>query len=455
MSCNGECKKCNACSNGSYMSDDSLGLFHKWYADTWNLVYPDKPIGDKSIKTITIVSNEDCNFKCSYCYQQHKTPKRLTKEIAKKIVDFILDDEKLNNYADSKTNPCVILDFIGGEPLLNIDVIDYFVDYFKYKATILNHIWATNYMVNMSSNGSLYTKPKVQEFIKKNNQHVSIGISIDGTKQLHDSCRVYPDGRGTYDDVIKNINVWKTQRATTTTKITIAPENLPYIPEAIIHLFDIGFDTVSANVVFEDVWSDINYAKQYYVLLKELADKIIDNDLYKTHYTSLFSEIIGTPIPETDNQNWCGGDGSMIAFGTDGTVYPCLRYMSFAMINKREPLVIGHVDTKIDAKEDSKIIQDLTKITRRSQSTDECFYCPIAKGCAWCSALNYDLFGTADKRTTYICDMHKARVLANRYFWQKLYLKLDIKKEFEFHVPKEMALKIISSEEYDMLLNLK
>jgi hypothetical protein len=52
----------------------------------------------------------------------------------------------------------------------------------------------------------------------------------------------------------------------------------------------------------------------------------------------------------------------------------------------------------------------------------------VAKGCGWCSAYNYEEFGTINKRTTYICIMHKARVLANNYYWNKLYKKLNIKK---------------------------
>ena len=70
-------------------------------------------------------------------------------------------------------------------------------------------------------------------------------------------------------------------------------------------------------------------------------------------------------------------------------------------------------------------------ITRRSQSTDECFNCPIAGGCAWCSAYNYQITGTPDKRVTYICVMHKARVLANEYYWHLL------GEEYAVEVPPE------------------
>lgn len=77
-------------------------------------------------------------------------------------------------------------------------------------------------------------------------------------------------------------------------------------------------------------------------------------------------------------------------------------------------------------------------------------------GCAWCSAYNYEETGSVNKRVTYICPMHKARILANVYYWNKLFKKLNIEKEhiFKMNLPKEEALKIISIDEYNLLLSL-
>ena len=82
--------------------------------------------------------------------------------------------------------------FIGGEPLLEIDLIDYFMRYFRQKAVELNHRWAIHYMISISTNGILYNNPKVQQFIRKNQGRLSLTITIDGNKELHDSCRLFP-----------------------------------------------------------------------------------------------------------------------------------------------------------------------------------------------------------------------------------------------------------------------
>src|SRR3712207_3170723 len=127
----------------------------------------------------------------------------MSKEVAKQAVDFIFDKEKINGYYDFEVSPAVIIEFIGGEPLLEIELMDYIVEYFKFKAFELNHPWAENYMISLTSNGILYNDEKVQEFLRKNPGKVSVGITIDGNKELHDSCRVFPDGSGSYDIVEK------------------------------------------------------------------------------------------------------------------------------------------------------------------------------------------------------------------------------------------------------------
>jgi hypothetical protein len=96
----------------------------------------------------------------------------------------------------------------------------------------------------------------------------------------------------------------------------------------------------------------------------------------------------------------------------------------------------------------------LSNITRRTCSTDECFNCPIAAGCAWCSGYNYEEFGTPKSRATYICIMHRARALANYYYWGTIQKKCLGKREIELFLPKEQALQIIDEKEYNKLLSL-
>ena len=404
---------------------------------------------DMIVKNITFVTNETCNLRCTYCYEVHKSKKMMTREIAKQAIDAIFDKEKMSDYI-TDFNKCVVIEFIGGEPFINIDVIEFISEYFLYKATILNHPWAINYMFNITTNGTLNNTPRVKRWIEKYSRRLSMGITIDGDKQLHDSCRIFHDGSGSYDTVVESVKYAIKHYGMKSTKITFAPENIDKINTAIPHLFEVGLTELNANCVFENVWKD-EHVNLFFNELIKLADYIIDNDIYKYGFCSIFDNKIGQPLSPSDNKNFCGGTGQMLAIGVDGKFYPCIRYMKYALSNpnsKEQP--IGDIINGIKPKDEQPFLKELTKITRRSQSTDECFYCSVAQGCAWCSGLCYDIFGTANKRTTFICKMHKSRVLANFYYWNKLFEKLNIDEHFILNLNID-EIKFITNNNFDII----
>ena len=416
---------------------------------------------DIKAKTVTFVVTEDCTLRCSYCYECHKNNKnKMSLETAKKCVDLLFEEDMKNSpYINEREATALILEFIGGEPLLEIELIDNIMDYFLKKAVSLNHRWKTEYMISMISNGTQYFTEPVQKFIEKYKKRLSISITIDGNKMLHDSCRLFPDGSPSFDIAQKAYIDLLNRGLTKSTKMTIAPANLPYLAEAIEEL--ISYDKVEyvpANPVYEEMWT-LEQAQEYYNQLKQLASWMIENNIYETKNTTLFEEyeILGRNTPNKEDQNYCGGTGKMLAFAPSGDVYPCLRYLPFSLKNKdkRKKMIIGNKDHGLKATEEEKEIFDtLESITRHSQSPKKCLDCPISAGCGWCSAWNYDYYGTPNRRFTGICNMHKARVLANVWYWNTLYRKLDMSERFPMNVPKDWALEIISEEEYNNLVEL-
>ena len=567
------------------------------YNDMIARLYPTKGKPDKNAtnndkvlsRTVTFQVTDSCNLACTYCYQINKGKRVMKFETAKKLIDMILtEDERLNGYIGLKKSPSLIIEFIGGEPFLQVELMDQICDYFIDKAIELQHPWANNFAISICSNGVLYFDEKVQQFLNKYKNKISFSITIDGNKELHDACRVFPNGNPSYDLAVAGATDWINRGNYMGSKITIAPENLPYLYDAILHMVELGYQEINANVVYENVWEH-HHAIEYYKQLIKIADYFIDNDLVDDYYLALFSEDFFKPMEEEENENWCfragtkvltpygnrniedlrvgdlvisgsgiermvenvtthyaedtyiveakdvetiyttsehpflvkrpennepewvpayqlkssdliaiyndgktiwttvysstptepyevynltvaedhtfiangvivhncGGVGSMLSCDPDGYLYPCIRYMESSLGEDQESIRIGHVDTGIaQTEKECKWVDCLNCITRRSQSTDECFYCPIAKGCSWCSAYNYQETGTPNKRVTYICDMHKARSLANVYYWNTWYLKKNIDKVFEMHCPKEWALEIISEEEYNKLIKI-
>lgn len=412
-----------------------------------------KPIHALSMP-VTFQITDACNLCCSYCYQINKGHRVMSLETAKKAIDLIMSGEKgFHEYINPEKSPGIILEFIGGEPFLQVDLIDQIIDYFREKAVENYSQWANLFMVSICSNGTLYNEPKVQRFLKKHRQHLSFSVTLDGNKELHDSCRVFPDGSGSYDLAYSAIKDWMSKGYYMGSKITLAPANVSYTFDASKHMFEMGYDEININCVYEEGWT-LDHAKILYDQLKMVADYMLEND-YEDYYYAMFDEAFFKPKDPEDVQNWCGGDASMLAIDPDGKLYPCLRYMESSLGGQQEPMVIGDVDNGMMMRpEERKRVECLRCITRRTQSTDECFNCPIAEGCSWCSAYNYQTFGTADHRATYICPMHKARSLANVYFWNLYYRKHGEDKHFEMHCPKDWAVPIIGEEEYNMLLEL-
>lgn len=380
---------------------------------------------------ITFVVTEDCNLRCKYCYISGKASEKVMSiETAKKAVDYLLDNPEMFN------SEAVVWNFIGGEPTLETDLIDQICDYIKTETYRRNHKWGNCYRFNICTNGILYGTDKFQKLMKKNKSNMSVGITIDGTKEKHDLQRVYPDGSGSYDDVIKNVELWKKQFGNPVTKVTIGHADLPYLAESIIHLWNIGLETIPANVVYEDAWEDgddILFEQQ----LIKLADYVLDNKLWNTYSCTLFTEHIGYPLTKDDKKKNHCGTGKMLAIDYRGNLYPCVRFMQYSL-NRQNEFSVGNIYEGIDLDK----VRTFYGLDASVQSTDECLNCEVAVGCGWCQGNNYDSADsdTMFQRSTYICKMHKARVRAVNYYWEKLKERASIERQW---MPKKKHLYFI------------
>ncbi len=382
-------------------------------------------------KSITFIVTKDCQLACKYCYLVGKNNvERMSWDTAKKAIDYIIANE-----ADMPEES-VVFDFIGGEPLLEVELIDKICDYLKVEMYNKQHHWFNSYRISITTNGLNFNNEKVQSFVKKNRNHLSITITIDGTEKKHDINRVYKvSGKGSYKDVVKNIPLWLEEFPLESTKVTISSADIPYIKESVLHLYGLGIHQVNINCVFENPWKEGD-DKLFENQLIELADAIIDGRYYVDYANSFFMDFIGKPQdPEIHNVNWCGA-GMMLAVDSKGLFYPCNRFSQFSL-SKKKAWVIGDVESGIIKNR----LRPFLTLDRCTQSRPECIDCEVASGCGWCQGENYDSAETptAYQRATAICKMHKARVRANNYYWNKLYRKLELegkREEFEANKPK-------------------
>ena len=121
----------------------------------------------EKVKQVTFIVTKDCQLACKYCYLVGKNSNEtMSFEVAKKAVDYILS-EKVQDYS-------VVWDFMGGEPFIEIDLIDQICDYIKGELFWRDHPWLNSYMFNITTNGINYHQKTVQEFIAKNHCHLNI-----------------------------------------------------------------------------------------------------------------------------------------------------------------------------------------------------------------------------------------------------------------------------------------
>lgn len=422
------------------------------YNDFLRRMYPELISGGEMringdhCRDITIQVTEDCNLRCSYCYQHHKTKNQMSFQTAKEFIDLILDsDERSNSYITSTQSIGAIIDFIGGEPWLEVELIDKVSRYFIAECFRRRHPWATRFMFSICSNGVLHFDENVQDYIRRNRQHMSYSVTVDGDKELHDSCRVDEAGNGSYDRAMAAVRDYYGNGGRIGSKMTIAPANVQYVARAVENLVDEGYRQINLNCVYEEGWTN-EHAAELYRQLKVLADWLKENDHLEDVRLSIFDERHCKPKHPDDDKNWCGGCGLMLAVNHTGSIYPCLRYMESSVGDAREPYIIGTVEDGINVLDEHRArVAEMAKVTCSSQSSEECIKCPIAAGCGWCSAYNYEITGSVNRRVTYICCMHKARSLAT-YYYQKLR-----GTDAALYCPREWAEPIIGKEEYDRL----
>ena len=405
--------------------------------------------------THTYVANNMLVHNCTYCYQEHKSPMRMKFETAKKFIDHLLNDDY--GYINRYNSPAIIIEFIGGEPLLEVKLTRQIYEYFLDRCYELNHPWFTLHRVSICSNGLQYFDEDTQEFFKDYASNISFNISIDGNKQLHDSCRIQPNGQGSYDIAMAALNHFNAHYTSErNSKMTLAPSNVKYLFDSVIDFINNGMKCINLNCVFEEGWTRETANIEYYQL-KQLANYLIDNNLENT-YIALFTDRQEGVQDKHNDGSSCGGAGSMTAIRPNGQIYPCIRYMPTSVGNDVRDMCMGTVDTGWDDRSsNSEVIRILDRVTRRGSTNDICFNCPLSNNCAGCIALGHAVYGTPNHKTTFHCIQHIAEALVNVYYWNKLIIthpNMSIPVRHNV-VPDEWALLIIDKDELDLLKELE
>lgn len=341
---------------------------------------------DYKRRTVMIQITEACNLNCTYCYQSNKSDKTIDLNSAKQRITKYINES--NNYDE------VVIDLTGGEVFFKFNLVKNLCEWTWQQK------WNKPIIFHTTTNGTLI-HGNIQEWIIHNKHRFSVGLSLDGTKEMHDLNR-----SGSYDSIdfdffIKN---WPQQAI----KMTISPESISTLSDGIIQLHQRGFK-VSANFAYLVDWSKSEYTK---ILKRELH---ILSNYYLNNPNIQVSNLIDMPLWSiTENKGtypkWCGTGNQMIAIDIDGHEYPCQMFMPNAMTNFNN-------FKSFDYKEPLNL-QD-----------EHCKDCNILPICPTCYGANLIQSGNPAIRDKDICKLTKIRADAASYLTTKKllngYLNLD------------------------------
>ena len=193
------------------------------------------------IKAMCLHVAHDCNMRCKYCFGDtgafEGQRSLLSFETGKKAIDFLI------KHSGSRRN--LEIDFFGGEPLLNFDVVKELVAYGKQ----VQEDHGKNIRFTITTNGLLLDDEKI-DYINSN--MVNVILSIDGRPHVNDSMRKTVNGKGTYELIHKNyLNLVNKREGTYYVRGTFTRNNLDF-SEDVKHLVDSGFRNVSVEPVVTD-----------------------------------------------------------------------------------------------------------------------------------------------------------------------------------------------------------
>jgi uncharacterized protein len=380
--------------------------------------------------TRTYIAN---NIMVHNCYELNKKPKVLSLDYAKKFIDLILTDPDPVGVTGTKDEWMIkrglVLDFIGGDSFMHVDLMDQILNYFVYKINTFTprHKWANNWRVSISSNGTLFGNPKCQEFIKKWKNVLSLGISIDGCPEIHDKNRIFA-ARGPHGEEVGSMATiqkwWPWLKSINpgiceTTKATCSRSSIPYLYESLKFMHEeLGLIYINQNFIMEDTGCT---EEDYELLRKEIkkCSEYVFDHRHEMHWSMIDEHFLKRLSDEdTDlDTGWCGS-GAMPALSIDGKIYPCFRWLPHTQedTEKSEAYCVGDVWNGFNRKENFGKVREAT---RAKISPPECLQCKYEATCSYCIAGCYSEF-KCFKRTTYICEITKILAEAAEEYWRRI-----------------------------------
>lgn len=348
------------------------------------------------VKALCLHVAHDCNLGCKYCFAEegeyHGRRAIMSYEVGRKALDFLI--------ANSGNRRNLEVDFFGGEPLMNWEVVKQLVAYGRSKEKEFNK----NFRFTMTTNGMLMTD-EVVDFLNK--EMANVVLSIDGRKEINDKMRPTRNGKGSsYDIIMPKFKKFAKSRGDKSYYIrgTFTKYNLDFAND-VLHFADEGFKEISVEPVVAAPEEDYAIHEEHLPQILEEYDRLAKEYIKRKKAGNGFNffhfNIDLTQGPCVAKRlSGCGSGTEYLAVTPWGDLYPCHQFVG------QEQFLLGTVDTGItntEVRDEFKLCNVYAK--EKCRNCFARFYC--SGGCA-ANSWNYD--GSITGAYDIGCEMQKKRI---------------------------------------------
>lgn len=349
------------------------------------------------VKALCLHIAHDCNLACQYCFAEegeyHGRRALMSFEVGKKALDFLV--------ANSGNRRNLEVDFFGGEPLMNFQVVKDLVAYGRE----LEKTADKHFRFTITTNGVLLND-EIMEFC--NAQMDNVVMSLDGRKEVHDRMRPSRNGKGSYDLIVPKFQKFAAQRKALGKQYyirgTFTHYNLDFAQD-VLHFADLGFDQLSMEPVVAP--ADAPYAirsedipvicEQYDVLAREMLKREKEGRGFTFFHFMI--DLSGGPCVYK-RLSGCGSGTEYLAVTPWGDLYPCHQFVG------NEKFLLGNVD-------DGIVREDIVETFKccNVYSREECTKCFARYYCSGgCAANSWNFHGRIDDVYEIGCELERKRV---------------------------------------------
>ena len=347
------------------------------------------------VKALCLHIAHDCNLACKYCFAEegeyHGRRALMSYEVGRKALDFLIRN------SGSRRN--LEVDFFGGEPLMNWQVVKDMVAYGREQEKIHDK----HFRFTVTTNGVLLND-EIQEFINKEMDNVV--LSLDGRKEINDQMRPFRNGKGSYDLIVPKFQKLAESRNQEKYYIrgTFTRNNLDFSND-ILHFADLGFKQMSIEPVVGEESDPYAIREEDIPKICEEYDKLAKIMIEREkegkgfHFFHFMIDLEGGPCI-SKRLSGCGSGTEYLAVTPWGDLYPCHQFVG------KEEFLMGNVDEGITKPEIAEEFRGCSVYSK--EKCKDCFakfYCS-----GGCMANSYNFHGTIHDAYDIGCEMQRKRV---------------------------------------------